>query len=537
MTDKTKHNEIHRGRLFAGICLALIPTGASFALLANVLGQLKEEFILTNAHVGFIAGAAIWGMAISLLVIGPLLEGFGLKKGTVLAFIGHVCGIVLMIAAAPLAGTDAGFWMLMLGAVVLAMGNGMIEVSGNPLTAALYTEDKTTKLNWFHAFFPIGILAGSLIGFGLNQIPGTALHHWTFQLGIILVPVIIYGIMVLPQKFPKTENAEAGLPVGEMFRYTFTHPLMYLLLLLMAVAVSIELGAGRWIPEVFARLDLPGILLLSWISFIMVVLRLNAKFFVAKFSPPGLLAGGGILMAIGLLLFGTAGDGFSAFLGATFFGLGVTFFFPTIVGIVSERLPKTGSLGIVLTCGFGLAAAGGIGTPGIGGIGDRQVAQYLNQEAYRSDTIAILEQASEAFPEHIATAHASDDPLTELGYLPEDLERSLGYINEALADYEAAGQQIVGNEIPQALRAVLGAGISADDVPAVSEAGALLGPAEGYAGQRALLMIAWVPLILVVFFGGMYLRDRRRGGYKALSLDSFMTEGGAKKVGDSTNSP
>ena len=494
----------------------------SFALLANVLGQLKEEFILTNAHVGFIAGAAIWGMAISLLVVGPLIEGLGLKRGTILAFVGHVFGVVLMIAAAPLAGTDAGFWLLMLGAVVLAMGNGMIEVSGNPLTAALYPENKSSKLNWFHAFFPIGILTGSLIGFALNQIPGTAFHHWTFQIGIILAPVIVYGVLVLPQRFPRTENAEAGLPVSEMFRFTFTHPLMYVMLLMMAIAVSLELGAGRWIPEVFARLDLPGILLLSWISFIMVVLRLNAKYFLDKFTPPGLLAAGGALMALGFVLFGTATGGAGAFLGATFFGLGVTFFFPTVVGVVSERLPKTGSLGIVLTCGVGLAAAGGIGTPGVGGIGDMQVASYLNQDERRAETITVLENASETFPNFAQRARESDAPLDELGYLAEDIERSLEYVNTALAEYEEAGQQIVGNAVPQALRAIVGSGISADDDPLVNRANELLSPAEGYAGQRALMLIAWIPLLLTLFFGGMYVNDRRKGGYKAVSLKSVM---------------
>src|SRR5687768_1395700 len=81
---------IHRSRLFFGICLALIPTGASFALVSNILIQLKQQFILTNYQVGLIGGAALWGMAISLLVMGPLLEAFGLKNGARLAFIGHV---------------------------------------------------------------------------------------------------------------------------------------------------------------------------------------------------------------------------------------------------------------------------------------------------------------------------------------------------------------------------------------------------------------------------------------------------------------
>ena len=67
---------IHRRRLFFGICLALIPTGASFALVSNILVPLKQQFILTNYQVGLIGGAALWGMAISLLVMGPLLEAF-----------------------------------------------------------------------------------------------------------------------------------------------------------------------------------------------------------------------------------------------------------------------------------------------------------------------------------------------------------------------------------------------------------------------------------------------------------------------------
>jgi hypothetical protein len=49
--------EIHRSRLFFGICLALIPTGASFALVSNILVPLKQQFILTNYQVGLIGGA------------------------------------------------------------------------------------------------------------------------------------------------------------------------------------------------------------------------------------------------------------------------------------------------------------------------------------------------------------------------------------------------------------------------------------------------------------------------------------------------
>ena len=67
-SPRAQADVIHRERLFTGICLALVPTGASFALVSNILVQLKQEFILTNFQVGLIGGAALWGMAISLLV-------------------------------------------------------------------------------------------------------------------------------------------------------------------------------------------------------------------------------------------------------------------------------------------------------------------------------------------------------------------------------------------------------------------------------------------------------------------------------------
>jgi fucose permease len=65
------------------------------------------------------------------------------------------------------------------GAATLAAGNGMIEVTGNPLVAALYPDQKTTRLNWFHAFFPIGIVLG---GIAAVITYGGRFSHWSYQL-------------------------------------------------------------------------------------------------------------------------------------------------------------------------------------------------------------------------------------------------------------------------------------------------------------------------------------------------------------------
>jgi fucose permease len=559
MSDATSSELQNRKRLFAGICLALVPTGAAFAMIGNVLGQLKTEFILTNSEVGFIAGYSVGFMALSLLVLGPLLEGYGLKKGTVLAFIGHLLGLTCIVAASGFTDPSnvyIGVALLSIGSVVLACGNGMIEVVGNPLVAALYPENKAAKLNLWHGFFPLAIAAASLLGFGINQLQGTMVYQWWFQLGLVYIPILIYGAMVLPLKFPKTENAEAGLPVGAMFKNTFTSPLMYLILVLMALAISVELGTNRWIPDIFAQnIGVPsvGILLLAWISVIMFMLRFFAsEFLIRALSPPLLLAVMAFLTSVGLVIFSQVGGSVwlattVAFIAATIFGAGLAFFFPTIVGIVSERLPRTGSLGIVLTCGVGLGAAGFIGQPTIGAIGDAELAGYLNTHN-RASTVALLEAVDETFPGHVQRAEqASAEQLTELGYRAPDLKAAIDQTEAALTHYQETGA-INSNATPQALRAIKNAAGSSGDPSTVlgnngestaaqvsgfvgqgpghaaALAGGILGPAGGYAGQKALLWISWTPLLLVVCFGAMYLKDKAQGGYKAERLTAHGEE-------------
>ena len=504
---RSNANDIHRSRLFFGICLALIPTGLAFGLVSNILVQLKQEFILTNYQVGLIGGAALWGMAISLLAIGPMLEGFGLKNGARFAFAGHLAGITIMIAAVTRAGDPSAFWILMLGAATLAAGNGMIEVTGNPLVAALYPDQKTVRLNWFHAFFPIGIVLGGLVGFLLANYGG-GFGRWPYQLAVIYVPIFVYGAMVLGQRFPKTENAEAGLPVGEMFRYTLTHPLFLLMLAMMAITTSIELGPMRWVPAVLEAVGMHGILVLVWISGWMVVLRLLAGHFVERLAPTGMLLMAAILTGTGLFLLSFVTGLWSAIAVATLFAWGVAFFFPTMVGLVSERMPRTGSLGIVLMGGIGLGMAGGVGVPAMGRITDRYLAEALNPV----ETVALLERVEANFPAYVNRGTIDE---SSLGYSVRDIEDALAAASDALTAYRMAGE-IEGDATANALRAVVATQLA--DEPIVAEAAAILQPAEAYGGQRSFRYAAPAALVLVVVFGTMYLGDRRRGGYRVVRL-------------------
>lgn len=527
MDTSNQSNDINRKKIFTGICLALVPTGFSFVLVSNILYQLKSDFILTNAQVGYIGGAALWGMAVSLLLIGPLLEKIGLKKAAIGAFICHLAGVTFFLFGFPFAGDPGAFWILFMGAIGFGAGNGLIEVAGNPLTAALFPKNKTTKLNHFHAFFPGSMVVGGLLGWLMVQ-AGTVgpvnLGHWTLQIGIIYIPILIYGAMILPEKFPKTETAEAGIPMKEMFRYTFTHPLVWGLIFLKMITLSLEMGPSRWIPEVLQAAGVHGMLVFVWISGLMAVLRLFAGKFVEKFSPTGMLLGASVLTGVGLLMFAFIETGLlSLMLAATVFAAGVAFYFPTMVGLMSERFPKAGSLGIVLLIGMGFFAAGGSNAI-MGSIADSYLPDALDEQ----ETIAVLEQVEDRFPEYVERAEAASgdaSQLAALGYQPVDVQNVLFHAEEALSYYRANGE-MEGNLTGNALRAVADSNLEQEEALA-QEAFQILRPADNYGGRMSFLWVGPIAFLVAIVFLVLYIKDKRRGGYQAVSLEKRGEPGAA----------
>ena len=229
--DKAQNLEgINISRLFLGSNFSLIATSVTFAIIGAIMGPLKEIFVLTNAEVGWIGGAALWGFAITIFIFGPLCDVLGMRFLFRLAFIGHFVGVLTMIMA-------DGFTMLFIGALILAMGNGLVEAAANPLVATLYPDKKTEMLNKFHVWFPGGIVIGGLISFGLDSI---GIVSYQIKLLVILIPTITYGFLFLGQKFPATERLQSGVTGKEMITSTLLRPLFWILVIAMMMTASIE---------------------------------------------------------------------------------------------------------------------------------------------------------------------------------------------------------------------------------------------------------------------------------------------------------
>jgi MFS family permease len=470
----THAGSVDRGRLFVGSCLALVATSVAFATVGAVMLALKQEFVLTNLQVGWIGGAALWGFAVSQLVFSPLCDTLGMRFLLRLAFVGHLLGALVMILA-------SGFWMLFGGALVIAMANGLVEAACNPLVATLYPEDKTVKLNQFHVWFPGGIVLGGLAAYGLDA---AGVGGWQVKLALILVPTLIYGWMLLTQPFPATENVQAGVGLGEMFRAALATPLMWVMLFAMALTASVELGPNRWVPAVLEAGGMPGILVLVWISGLMALLRYRAGAVVHRLSPTGVLLASSILSAVGLLGLYQWGRGPLAFVAATVFAVGVCYFWPTMLGVVSERVPRSGALGLGLMGTVGMATVGLITAPAMGRIADR----YAHERLSAAETTALLRDAEGA-------AEASDDP---------DLAAAAAAASGVLAALDRDGA-LPTPETANALRVV-----GSSPAPALADrANAILGPADNYGGRVSFRYIVPLCGVLALIFGALYLRDRR----------------------------
>jgi MFS family permease len=359
---------MQQSRLFKASCIALIATAMSFAIRGDIMGDFERVFSLDKTQVGWISGAAFWGFGLSILFGGPLCDILGMGTLLRLAALGHIGGAFLTIVA-------PNFTVLFAATVIIGIANGLVEASINPLITTIFAKDKTSKLTALHAWFPGGIVIGGVLSFLFTQLG----LGWQAKMLMLLVPSVIYAFMFFGQRFPPTERQAAGVPFGDMFREVL-RPLFVLIFICMWLTAATELGPGQWVANIFNDVmhsdAKAGILLLVWINGIMYVMRQFFGDISHRVSPVLLISSTAILAAGGLFLFGQATTPPMAFLAAALLAMGTAFWWPTMLGITSERFPRAGALGLAI-----IGAAGSFSTalagPIMGWINDHYGAERV----------------------------------------------------------------------------------------------------------------------------------------------------------------
>lgn len=473
----------HQKRLFLASFMTLIVAGVGFAIRGGILGDWATQFGFTKTELGTITGGGLVGFGVVILMASALAEKVGYGKLLIAAFWLHFISAIITLAATPLYGDGSGgntiaYWCLYVGTFIFAIANGICEAVINPLVATLYPKQKTHYLNVLHAGWPGGMILGGVIAYLLASTDAKLVHvPWEFLIALYLIPTLVYGFMIFGKEFPLSEARAAGVSYIEMLK-EFAAPLLLFLLLLHACVGYVELGTDSWIVNIMMNLiQGNAFLLFIYTSSLMFILRFFAGPIVHKINPLGLLFVSASLAVTGLFLLGSFATGFAILVAATIYATGKTFFWPTMLGVVSEQFPRGGALTLGAIGGIGMLSAGLLGGPGIGYTQDYFASKYLQEknEAAYEQFVAEDEHAFLFFPS-IAGLDGS-----KVGAL---MEKSPDDLTPQEQEYK---------------QPVIDAGI--------------------HGGQMALKWTAIVPLFMAFGYLILIFYFRSKGGYQAVHLE------------------
>ncbi len=432
--------------LFWGCFIALITTAFAFitrAFMVNDPALWPATFGLDEVQAGELFGAGIWPFAISIIVFSLVIDRIGYKTAMYFSFVCYAIYAALAIAAYGMVSgaegeamaemQDQAYWLLYAGSVILGLGNGTVEAFINPVVATMFRRDKTKWLNILHAGWPGGLVLAGVLTIALSQgdAGGWVGQDWRVLIYLIAIPAVVYLVMLVRADFPVTERVKSGTTyremlaefgacgallasvlifsqLGQVFGFetwlTWTlvgastlgfwaycrslgRPILIFLCLVMMPLAITELGTDGAITGIMAApLDAAGyspLWVLVYTSAIMAVLRFwFAGPIVTLLTPVGLLIASSFLAIVGLYFLSGAQGLAVIFLFATLYGLGKTFFWPTMLGVVSEQCPKGGALTLNAIAGIGMLSVGIIGAPWIGKMAEDSIRRDLDPEVY-----------------------------------------------------------------------------------------------------------------------------------------------------------
>jgi MFS family permease len=518
-------NDKPSSALFWGCFIALITTSFGFITRMFLLDDttITTDLLgLDDAEVGMFKGIQIWPFAISIIGFSLIIDKVGYKFSMIFAAVCQILWAIMGIWGLAVADTNADLAKALLfwGGLVLALGNGTVEAFINPVVATIFDKDKTKWLNILHAGWPGGLVIAGIIVIMMGD------ASWGLKLGIIIIPAVIYFLMLIKCTFPVQERVSAGVSYRDMLKefgfggaavvafliflqldqtfpdnstifiilcggmavalgaYTMSlgRPLMFVLILIMAPLATTEIGTDGWISGIMAGIvDFHAGWILVYTSVIMMVLRFFAGPIVHSIGPVKLLIASSVLAIAGLIALSGVSGVAMIFGAATLYALGKTFFWPTMLGIVSEQTPKGGALTLNSVSGIGMLAVGVLGFPYIGALQEKKaVSEVAGAEA--AATVPGLIENGEV------TTSALEEKQIYYGTIKYQTWKE-GELDKLLEGQPDATKEAIGT-------------------------------AKDRSGQKALADMAIFPAIMLVAYIGIFLYFRSKGGYKPLELSA-----------------
>ncbi len=319
-------------------------------LKGATLSSLLVDLDFSYAQGGSILFGAYLGFFIATLAAGVLADSMGNRKILILA------GGLISVGILAFAGAGT-FWLLFGAMLIIGLGMGCIEVSGNGLIVQLHPLNRGRYLNLLATFHGIGALvvplyAGWLLNAGVSW---RQVFQYSLPMAILLT--LAFLLTPAPSKRAPKSTQQPAFDWQAVGKLGFTRQMLWFYAAI-AFYVSAELGIGAWIVEFLQRskgFSLTGATGFLSLFFGMIMLgRVVGSFVVERLgyvrSVLGAAAGGLICVLIGI--FGP--PPLAVFIPIC--GLFFSIIFPTITAVVSDVNPQKTNTILGL-----LFAAGGVG--------------------------------------------------------------------------------------------------------------------------------------------------------------------------------
>jgi hypothetical protein len=259
------------------------------------------------------------------------------------------------------------------------------------------------------------------------------------------------------------------------------------------------LGTDNWIQNITGNIltSEQGKWLFVFTSLTMFVLRFCSEFIEKRIglSPVGILFTCAVLACVGLVLTSRIETFLFALVALSVYGVGKTFFWPTMLAVASDRFPRTGAVAISIMGGIGMMSAGLIGAPGLGYFKDRYSGAALEQADPTVFAAYKAAQPSRFLPFIFPEATGLDG--TKLGGVQEKLNTARTELAKAgNRDPKAALERLTAEE-----RTVHASSITGD--------------------RQTLVADAAIPGALAVIYLGMLIYFAAIGGYRPIHIDEI----------------
>lgn len=234
-------------KLFLTCFIALVATSFGFIVRVDLMDTWAREFNLSETQKGQIFGVGLWPFAISIVLFSLIVDRIGYRVALLIAFLCHAAYMAIVIAAPSLAKGDSGtgYWVLYIGSFIGALGNGTVEAVINPVVATMFNKDKTKWLNILHAGWPGGLVLGGILALALGDS-----GDWRMKVGLVGIPVILYGGLLFSCNFPMNERVAAGVSFRDMLKEVgFFGALLVSTLIVFEISNVLEQAKLIFVPD------------------------------------------------------------------------------------------------------------------------------------------------------------------------------------------------------------------------------------------------------------------------------------------------